>query len=50
MVFGGGSYCIIYDKIAKVVKFIAQKRVGMPPSLVVRQVDEVVGCNPTDAE
>ena len=40
----------IYDRFAKVVLFIALQMAGMPPSLVVQQIDDVVACGPPDGK
>ena len=36
----------IYDRFAKIVLFIVLVQSGMPPSLVVQQIDDVVACGP----
>ena len=50
LIFGSSSSVGIYDRFAKVILFIALKRSGMPPSLVVQQIDDVVACGPPDGE
>ena len=48
LIFGGVSSVGIYDRFAKMVLFIVLARSGMPPSLVVQQIDDIVACGPPD--
>ena len=50
LIFGCSSSVGIYDRFAKVVLFIALHMAGMPPSLVVQQIDDVVACGPPDGK
>ena len=50
LIFGGVSSIGIYDRFAKIVLFIVLIRSGMPPSLVVQQIDDVVACGPPDGQ
>ena len=49
-IFGGVSSVGIYDRFAKIVLFIVLVESGMPPSLVVQQIDDVVACGPPDGK
>ena len=49
LIFGGRSSVRISDIFAKIVPFIIIIQSGMPPSLVVQQID-VVACGPPDGE
>ena len=40
----------IYDRFAKMVLYIVLVQSGMPPSLVVQQIDDVVACGPPDGK
>ena len=40
----------IYDRFAKIVLFIVIMNSGIPPSLVVQQIDDVVACGPANGE
>jgi hypothetical protein len=46
LIFGGVISVGIYDRFAKIVLFIVLIQSGMPPSLVVQQIDDVVACGP----
>ena len=50
LIFGGVSSVGIYDRFAKIVLFIVLVQSGMPPSLVVQQIDDVVACGPPDGK
>ena len=50
LIFGGVSSFGIYDRFAKIVLFIVLVQSGMPPSLVVQQIDDVVACRPPDGK
>ena len=49
-IFGGYSSVGIYDRFAKIVLFIVIMNSGIPPSLVVQQIDNVVACGPANWE
>ena len=49
-IFGCSSSVGTYDRFAKVVLFIALQMAGMPASLVVQQIDDVVACGPPDGK
>ena len=46
LIFGCSSSVGIYDRFSKFVLFIALQLAGMPASLVVQQIDDVVACGP----
>ena len=50
LIFGGSSSVGIYDRFAKIVLFIVIMNSGIPPSLVVQQIDDVVACGPANGE
>ena len=50
LIFGGVSSVGIYDRFAKIVLFIVLVQSGMPPSLVIQQIDDVVACGPPDGK
>ena len=48
--FRGVSSVGIYDRFAKIVLFLVLIQSGMPPSLVVQQIDDVVACGPPEGK
>ena len=50
LIFGGSSSVGIYDRFAKIVLFIVIVNSGIPPSLVVQQIDDVVACGPANGD
>lgn len=46
LVFGGVSSAGIYDRLAKIVLYIAIQLSGLPPHLVCQYLDDVVGASP----
>ena len=44
LIFGCSSSAGIFDRIAKIVLFIVQRRSGLPPNQICQHLDDVVAC------
>ena len=49
LIFGCSSSAGIFDRVAKIVLFIAQRRSGLAPGQICQHLDDVVACAPANS-